>query len=423
MSSFLINTDKILSKIESDINLINDITDENLLIEICKFFLYKEDKEPVLFLIKNNKMPRLMSSKLFQFIINNNFLDLLFELDYNKFDIHTKDDFILRKISSEGRIDIVKFLVENGANIHAMNDSALKISSSYGHIEVVKFLVENGANIHADNNHALKHSCARGHLKIVKYLVENGASIHTNDDYVVIISSGFGHIEIVKFLIEKGANIRANNDQALRLSSKNGHIEVVKFLIKKELDIHADDDYAIRLSSFFGNIDVVKFLVENGANIHAKDDYTLRMSSVSCHIDIVKFLIYSDIEYFKNNKITIPIIQKHNLNEFCKILGINEISATKNDILSHIENQNIGFFKQWIHFDFSSDEYFCFFKALDTNNIELIQLIFDKIQNKDELLCVYNKKYSFFNEDAKNIFDKMYENDIYDIKFITELLY
>ena len=51
MSSFSNDIDKNLSKIESDINLINDITDENLLIEICKFFLYKDDKEPVLFLI------------------------------------------------------------------------------------------------------------------------------------------------------------------------------------------------------------------------------------------------------------------------------------------------------------------------------------------------------------------------------------
>ena len=49
----------------------------------------------------------------------------------------------------EGRVNIVKYLVDNGANIHADDDCALREAAVNGYLEVVKYLVEKGANIHA----------------------------------------------------------------------------------------------------------------------------------------------------------------------------------------------------------------------------------------------------------------------------------
>ena len=94
-------------------------------------------------------------------------------------------------------------------------------------------------------------------------------------------------------------------------------------------------DCALKWSSKFGYIDVVKFLIENGADVRKIDDNTLIFSSEYKNIDVIKFLIQSDIEYFKNNKIIIPIILKHKLTEFYQIFDISDDTL---QIKNHIFN-------------------------------------------------------------------------------------
>ena len=137
----------LIEKIEKNINLIIDIEDECILEKVSDSYLTKTEKDPVFFLIQNNKIPKIMTSKLFKFIIDNKYWELFLELDYNKFDIHIDDDIAIIKSSINGIIDVVKFLFQNGANIHVRDDFPLKCSSRKGHIEVVKFLIENGVNM------------------------------------------------------------------------------------------------------------------------------------------------------------------------------------------------------------------------------------------------------------------------------------
>jgi ankyrin repeat protein len=55
-------------------------------------------------------------------------------------------------------------------DIHANNNAALRRSSSHGKLEVVKYLVENGADIHVNNNEVLYTSSSNGYLKVSEYL-------------------------------------------------------------------------------------------------------------------------------------------------------------------------------------------------------------------------------------------------------------
>ena len=213
----------------------------------------------------------------------------------------------------------------------------------------------------------------------------------------------------LNFLIEKGANIRAFNDGALRFSSGNGHIEVVKYLIEKGANIHAIDDHALRWSSSNGHIKVVKFLVENRADIHADDEYALRLSSENGHIDVVKFLLNSDLEYFAINKYAIEIVKKHNLSEFYEKfkINLNTVSLSKNDILNYIDSQDIESIKKCDEFDFSTDEYDCFFKALELDNNDFLQTIFDFIKDKKDLKNYFDDISFIFNDDMKNNYYKL----------------
>ena len=176
MSSFLISKlEKNFTK--ENLNFVLNITNEKILNDISALIFSKKDKDAVLFLIQNDVILKSMSLNLFKFIVDNNYWDMFLNLDYNKFDLHVEDDYALRWSSSNGHIEIVKFLVEKGANIHADDDYALRWSSFCGHNDVVKFLIEKGANIHADDDDALKWSSGNGHIEVVKILIENGANI------------------------------------------------------------------------------------------------------------------------------------------------------------------------------------------------------------------------------------------------------
>ena len=123
-----------------------------------------------------------------------------------------------------------QLLVKKGADIHAGNNCALKWASSNGHLDLVKYLVDNNANIHANSSYILTQTCRNGHLEVVQYLVEKGIDINAHDNYALAWASGNGHLKIVQYLVNKGANIHANDNCALEWASENFHLDVVKYL-------------------------------------------------------------------------------------------------------------------------------------------------------------------------------------------------
>ena len=62
-----------------------------------------------------------------------------------------------------------------GADIHANNEEALRVASSNGHIDIVKYLVDLGADIHANNDEAVNLANRYGYHDVVKYLVSLGS--------------------------------------------------------------------------------------------------------------------------------------------------------------------------------------------------------------------------------------------------------
>ena len=194
MSSFLISKfGENISK--ENLNSLLTIKNENTRNNIVYHFLNQKDKDVVLFLIHNNIIPKSMSLNLFKFIVNNELFNLFLELDYNKFNIHTGDDY------------------------------ALGLSSEYGHIEVVKFLIANGADINADDGYALRLSSENGHIEVVKFLIENGANIHAGDDYALRMSSFYGRIDVVKILINADLDYYINNEIAKKIVINHKLIE------------------------------------------------------------------------------------------------------------------------------------------------------------------------------------------------------
>ena len=91
---------------------------------------------------------------------------------------------MLHIATKQGRVDIVKALLEKGAKIEqkCQGMTPLNIAAAQGHVEVIKVLLEKGANIEQASfgqltplHFAVNH----GHLPAVKILLEHGADIHT----------------------------------------------------------------------------------------------------------------------------------------------------------------------------------------------------------------------------------------------------
>ena len=97
---------------------------------------------------------------------------------------------------------------------HESGSSPLWVASQEGKLEMVKFLVENQANIgltHQDGTmhmtsgtSAISKACQNGHIEVVKYLHGLGAEIHDQDSHGITClwnAASNGHSDIVQYLV------------------------------------------------------------------------------------------------------------------------------------------------------------------------------------------------------------------------------
>lgn len=116
----------------------------------------------------------------------------------------------LRAACFDGRLDIVKYLIDHSADIHIANkynNTCLMIAAYKGHLDVVSFLLENGANPNEKalcGATALYFAAECGHLAIVQELLRYNAQFVTNDIGMTALKAAAERTraEVVEYLIE-----------------------------------------------------------------------------------------------------------------------------------------------------------------------------------------------------------------------------
>ena len=211
----------------------------------------------------------------------NGHLELVKYLVRRGADFQAIDNYAFRVAVSRGHFDVVQYLVENHVErkctgrkrVGRVDERNLlsygvKAISEYGHLKLLEEAV-----IVASSN---------GHLEIVKYLVNLGVDFQAVDNQAVRLASKNGHLEVIKYLVEKGAEI--HGDEAIQWASTNGHFEIVKYFVERGSDFQAFDNEAIRVACIYKNFKIVKYLVEMGApeDRISKEarDYIIRRSKV-----------------------------------------------------------------------------------------------------------------------------------------------
>ncbi|RYP53890.1 hypothetical protein DL768_001202 [Monosporascus sp. mg162] len=161
-------------------------------------------------------------------------------------------------------------------------------AAANGRLAVLKLLVEKGAQIEARNENGstpLISVAARGYEAMARLLIEKGAQIETRNKYgltPLICAADQGHEAVARLLIEKGAQIEARREDAntpLFWAADQGHEAVARLLIEKGAQIEArgkDGSTPLIFAADQGYEAVARLLIENGAQIEArnKDGWT-----------------------------------------------------------------------------------------------------------------------------------------------------
>ena len=374
-----------------------------------KTVLKQNNKEMVELLIQNNKFPKHMNNDLFKFIVKNKYFYLFTLLDYDVFDIHFNYEYALLNTVKNGNFEVVVFLVENGANIHADNDQAIILSSYYGHFRIFKYLAEKGSDMHANNDNALRHASSNGYYNIVEYILKKGVERYAIDDAFYRACSN-GHFNIVKLLFEEGACINTRGWETLNNTILYKHFEIAKFLINNNVDLSSN--YPIEQACSNGYFDIVKLLIEKGVNLRDKYNKALWSSVLYNHFEITKYLIRSDIEYFSKNDEARYFVKRFKFVEFYEIFGYYKelITLEKNQIYNHIDSSNVEELIKYKNLYFSNKNYDFFIRSLQMKNKDVIKVIFDKIENKENLIELYKKSDNILENESRSLFYNLFNS-------------
>lgn len=188
---------------------------------------------------------------------------------------------LLMSASEWGAFDVVKYLVSVGVgadvNFSYKNETPLMNAAFNGKIEVVRILVENGADrFFMNENGATVLNYAFPNFEIMKYFLELG--VHPDSGYPLLEAAMYNQLEVIDLLLEYGSDINIqdpDHDSAILNAYATNNIPLLEYLISKcaadvNLRYHNGNTLLIYAAKM-GNLDVVKLLIENGADPCAKN--------------------------------------------------------------------------------------------------------------------------------------------------------
>ena len=226
-------------------------------------------------------------------------------------DVNTRDDkgsTPLYLAAENGRLQVVRMLIEHGANVGAEDNQGktpLHGAAEYGMVEVVRVLLEHGANVGAEYNQGktpLHGAAEDGMVEVVRMLLEHGANVGAEDNQDKTPLHGAvkdGWVEVVRMLLEHGANMGAEDNQGktpLHGAAENWTVQVVRVLLEHGANVGVEDSQGrtpLHGAAEHGRVEAVRMLLEHGANVGAEDNQgktPFQIASANGMVEIMKLL-------------------------------------------------------------------------------------------------------------------------------------
>ncbi|KAJ4416134.1 hypothetical protein N0V85_002402 [Neurospora sp. IMI 360204] len=191
----------------------------------------------------------------------------------------------LTAASYDGRLDILRLLLDAGADVNSSDGWALQTAASEGHYDIVKELLDRGTNVNAFTKTekfvegtALQAATQAGWKDIVSLLLEHNADPNLGggqDAPPILAAAMYGNPEILDLLVDKKANVNVHGgyDQSTPLINAVEQIsgtESLEKLLNAGADINAtnaDGDTALIVAAREGDRSVVRFLLKKDADV------------------------------------------------------------------------------------------------------------------------------------------------------------
>jgi len=225
----------------------------------------------------------------------------------------------LHTAARDGRLDILKLLLESGADVDArngQNQTALDVALVSGNRQVARYLAshmgimdlpdgmdvtpldENPHNLVSDAALAsvgiaentnilgglwkpsLHFASAEGNVEALRVLLSECVGINERNarhETALYLASEKDKLEVVKLLIEYGAKVNFPDKVGwtpLHIAAHLGHCDIVERLLDHGADVNTQDQdllSPLHLASWNGKPKVVRLLLERGADIHVRD--------------------------------------------------------------------------------------------------------------------------------------------------------
>ncbi|WP_264723571.1 ankyrin repeat domain-containing protein [Wolbachia endosymbiont (group A) of Cheilosia soror] len=193
----------------------------------------------------------------------------------------------LHLAAGNGKLDIVKYLINKGASIDVRDcfyQTPLYWAAKSGELDMVKYLVNKGASVDIEDSYgwtALYWAVENENFYIAEYLIkEKGIDVsarYSNGKTMLHEAIRFAKLDAVRYLIGKGIDIDIKDgygDTPLHWAAIRGKIDMVRYFIEQGADVNAkdnDDLTSLHWAVLYANLKVVRCLVEDGSDVDAKD--------------------------------------------------------------------------------------------------------------------------------------------------------
>ncbi len=212
---------------------------------------------------------------------------------------------------SNGRTDVVEWLLDSHANIEAPNGinlfTPLHLAATHGQAETVECLLRRGASkerLSSDGITPLFLAAQKGNIDCVRILLQYQAKVDS-DNLTMELSplhtaAYYCHDDVIRLLLENGASIdklSKMNKTPLFFAANQGRISTIKTLLDYHPNIDSTNERdwtAVHLAAHKGHAEALELLLSRGA---LKERYTttamtpLYLAAAGGHDECVKVLL------------------------------------------------------------------------------------------------------------------------------------
>lgn len=217
---------------------------------------------------------------------------------------YSEDAFI--QVVRNGDILAIKLFLAAGMNVNANSkweqESALAVAISNGRTEVIDFLLDKGADPNANGGKPLQKAVSRGSVEVVRKLLEKGATSNSGISFIIALNAD--QLEIANLLLAKGIddpNIAFYGKTALEAAVEKSNAEIVQDLIGRganpKILVQNSTKSLLMMASEKGNKDIIDALLKGGANVNESFQFpnnpntSLRSAVENKHFNAVKALL------------------------------------------------------------------------------------------------------------------------------------